>query len=333
MYTPGNILVTGGAGFTGSHFVNKLIDHYKNQNKVVVVDRLDYPSLVENWTPQTLESKRFSFEKVDICDKLQMYLILSRNKIDTVLHFAAQTHVDHSFTNSDQFIKDNILGTHNLLQACKEWGGIKRFLHVSTDEVYGEVPFDQKEGCKENYPLYPTNPYAATKAGAEFIAWSFMKSFGIPIVMTRCNNIYGWGQYPDKIIPKFATLLANGEKLSIHGRGTAKRNFIHVSDVTNACIVLLEKGKIGETYNIGTSNEFSVMEIAEQMVKLFHGVDAKVSSFIEYVPDRNFNDCRYHVNAEKLVALGWREIKPFAIGFRETVDWYRQKLRKAITKT
>ena len=326
-YLPRSCLVTGGAGFIGSHVVNALVAKYGAAHvPVVVVDRLDYSARRANWLPATITYGRFAFVQADIGDKAAMCDVLRRHQIDTVLHFAAQTHVDHSFTNSADFIRDNILGTHNLLQACREHGGIRRFVHVSTDEVYGEVPRGQTAACTEDTVLLPSNPYAATKASAELIVRAFNKSYGLPTIVTRCNNVYGWGQFPDKLIPRFALLMATGQKLTVQGDGSAQRIYVHVSDVTRAFLVLLERARLGETYNIGSANEYSVLDIARRIVTHFCGDDEPLAPHVRFVADRNFNDCRYLIDARKLAALGWHETHPFDQGFAETIDWYVQRV-------
>lgn len=323
-YVPKSIMVTGGAGFIGSHMVNYLLAH--GSAMVVVVDRLDYCSRVANWTPATTTSPRFVFYRQDIADRKALLAIMTKHEIDTVMHFAAQTHVDNSFTNSDEFIRDNIGGTNNLLHACDQWGKIRRFIHVSTDEVYGEVSLADKDGCSEEAPLNPTNPYAATKAGAEFIAKAFIKSFKIPIIITRMSNVYGTGQFPDKLIPKFAILLGAGKRLPVHGQGTARRNWLHTSDAITAFSTILEKGMVGAVYNIGSTNECSVLDVAQQVVLAVHGPSAKLSDYVDYVTDRPFNDSRYLINPAKLKALGWAEAKSYAFGFAETNQWYQEHL-------
>jgi len=293
-----------------------------------VIDKLDYCSRPANWNPGLARAPRFTFIKGDILDTQHVLEILEEHEIETVIHFAAQTHVDNSFCNVTDFIRDNIEGTNNLLRACHLWGKIKRFLHISTDEVYGEVPFEQKEGCKETDPLRPTNPYAASKAGAEHIACSYAKSFGLPIIITRANNVYGSlrgegaHQYPEKLIPKFSLMLLRGQKLTIHGEGRARRNFIHAEDICRALETILQRGEIGEIYNIGTTCEYSVLEVAEKLLRVIHGKAAKLEDHLAYVEDRHFNDCRYHLDSSKLRALGWEEEVDFDEGLSETAAWF-----------
>jgi UDP-glucose 4,6-dehydratase len=243
---------------------------------------------------------------------------LKSYQIDTVIHFAAQSHVDNSFGNSIQFTMDNILGTHNLLECCRVYGNIKKFIHISTDEVYGEVDLNH-EGCTERSLLNPTNPYAATKAGAEFLVKSYYYSYKLPIIITRGNNVYGPGQYPEKLIPKFITSLLKDQKCTIHGQGESRRNFIYVDDVSEAVETILFYGQIGHTYNIGTSNEYSVLEVFDILSnKLDKSKDLK-----EFVEDRLFNDYRYSINSESLRSLGWKQQINFDEGLEKTIEWIK----------
>ena len=206
----------------------------------------------------------YKFIKGNICSSDLVNFVLTTHKIDTIMHFAAQTHVDNSFGNSFQFTQNNIMGTHVLLESAKN-AGIKRFIHVSTDEVYGEQHADQ-DAMDEEQVLEPTNPYAATKAGAEFLAKSYHRSFQMPIIITRGNNVYGPHQYPEKLIPKFINQLMRGQKVTLHGDGTNMRNFLFVEDVARAFELILFRGKVGMIYNIGGSNEIQNIEVAKQLV-------------------------------------------------------------------
>ena len=311
MYQTGNILITGGAGFIGSHVVNLL----SQDQKIVVVDRMSYCSRKSN----LVNMNNVKFYQTDICNKFNMLKILQENNIQTIIHFAAQTHVDMSFNNVTDFIRDNIKGTCYLLDACREYDGIKRFLMVSTDEVYGEIDFDVKNGCTEDSGLHPTNPYAATKASAEHMAMSYYKSYNIPIIITRGNNVYGPMQYPEKIIPKFCMQLLKGQPLTIHGSGTSKRTFIYTDDVARAFLCILYNGEIGQIYNIGSNDEYSVNEIAQILSNKFNVPLNKVE-----IKDRNFNDKRYLINSDKLKSLGWEPIVSFDKGIDHTIAFYRE---------
>uniref|UniRef100_A0A7S1TSS4 NAD(P)-binding domain-containing protein n=1 Tax=Phaeomonas parva TaxID=124430 RepID=A0A7S1TSS4_9STRA len=319
-YEPRNILVTGGAGFIASHVVIKLARDFPQYN-IVNFDKVDYCSCVKNL--ESVEAlPNYKFVKGDILSADIVNYVLRENAIDTVMHFAAQTHVDNSFGNSFQFTSNNIMGTHVLLECAKNCGSITRFIHVSTDEVYGEgKDFDAKP-MFEDEVLEPTNPYAATKAGAEFMAKSYHRSFNMPIIITRGNNVYGPHQYPEKLIPKFANQLMRGRAVTVHGDGRNTRNFLHVTDVADAFITILHKGSVGEVYNVGGNNERSVKEVAEELIAILcPGQDKE--TLISYVPDRFFNDLRYTINSDKLIELGWTENISWEEGIRETVNWYR----------
>ena len=223
-----NILVTGGCGFIGSNFINYILKTH-NHIKIFNIDCLNYCANVKN----VFDHPNYKFINGNITSKDLVLHILNEYSIDAIIHFAAQSHVDNSFDNSLQYTTDNVMGTHVLLQASKEYGKIKKFLHFSTDEVYGEVDLEHP-GCHEKSLLNPTNPYAATKAAAEFLVRSYYHSFNLPVVIVRCNNVYGPNQYPEKLIPKFIKLLREGKSLTIHGNGSTRRNFIWAEDVAIA---------------------------------------------------------------------------------------------------
>ena len=295
-----NILVTGGCGFIGSNFINYILNK-DDSIKIFNIDCLNYCANVSNVTSHP----NYKFIKGNITSKDLILHILNEYAIDGIIHFAAQSHVDNSFDNSLQYTTDNVYGTHVLLQASKEYGKIKKFLHFSTDEVYGEVDM-LHPGCHEKSILNPTNPYAATKAAAEFIVRSYYHSFKLPIVIVRCNNVYGPNQYPEKLIPKFIKLLKEGKKLTIHGKGKTRRNFIWVDDVSSATELIFNKGTINEIYNIGTTQEYSVIDVANILVEKIK-IDQDVYMHIDFVEDRPFNDFRYSVDTTLLKSLGWEE--------------------------
>lgn len=322
IYTPNNILLTGGAGFIGSHVVILLCQKYP-QYKVVVYDALDYCSCLEN-LDEVKDLPNFKFVKGDICSPDLVSYVLKEEKIDTIMHFAAQTHVDNSFGNSFAFTRANIYGTHVLLESAKTCETIRRFIHVSTDEVYGEGETFETDPMKECHVLEPTNPYAATKAGAEFLVKSYHRSFKLPCVITRGNNVYGPHQFPEKLIPKFTNQLLRDMPVTLHGDGSNTRNFLYVKDVASAFDVILHKSKVGNIYNIGGENEQPNLQVAKDLIKIL-GKDEKL---ITFVPDRKFNDLRYTINSSKLHALGWEEKMPWEQGLRETVEWYKQYTRR-----
>lgn len=312
-----HILVTGALGFIGSNFVNYYIDKYADVH-ITILDKKDYCSSEAN-----ICSNKPKIIIGDIGDKELVKSILYSNQIDTIIHFAAQSHVDNSFGNSILFTESNILGTHILLEETRSYhektDRIKKFIHVSTDEVYGENDEIRTEGSILN----PTNPYAATKAAAEFIVMSYFYSYKLPVIITRANNVYGPNQYPEKVIPKFICNLLDEKCLPIHGTGENKRNFIHAYDICTAYDVILSKGVIGEIYNISApvNSEYSVEQIAKLVIKL---IGSDLAEPIEYVADRNFNDKRYYTTSKKLEGLGWEPVKTdFEANVVELIEWYR----------
>ena len=313
-YEPLNLLITGGCGFIGSNFINFYKNKYPNIS-IYNFDKIDYCSNKYN----------INHDKLIIGNLTNAELLLSvieTYNIDTVVHFAAQTHVDNSFENSLQFTTDNIIGTHTLLECCKKYGKIKRFIHISTDEVYGEIDINAS-GSTENSILNPTNPYAATKAGAEMIARSYYYSFNLPIIITRGNNVFGPRQYPEKLIPKFITLLLNNKKCTIQGTGIARRNFIFIDDVTNALDIIIKNGVINNIYNIGTNNEYSVMDITKKIINIIKPND-NTDDWIDYIDDRKYNDFRYFVNSNELTKIGWKENADFESSLLKTIDYYKK---------
>ena len=288
---------------------------------VVVYDKLDYCSCLDN-LQDIKDLPNFKFVKGDIESADLVNYVFTQEKIDTVMHFAAQTHVDNSFGNSFTFTKANIYGTHVLLESAKNCDTIRRFIHVSTDEVYGEgEDFDAKP-MGEEHILEPTNPYAATKAGAEFIVKAYHRSFKLPCIITRGNNVYGPHQYPEKLIPKFTNQLLKGMKLTLHGDGSNTRNFLFVEDVARAFDTILHKGKVANIYNIGGDNEVSNLQVAKDLIKIL-GKEGQEDELITFVPDRKFNDLRYTIHSGKLHELGWTEQMSWEEGLRKTVEWYR----------
>ncbi len=324
-----SILITGGCGFIGSNYINALLKTGLFANKrydfIINIDKLDYCSAENNVVSKASEENyaKYRFIKGSICDKDLLIAIFNEYNIEYVVHFAAQTHVDNSFDNSINYTIDNILGTHQLIECCRLYskGGIKRFIHMSTDEVYGELSINCKDSA-ENSLLNPTNPYAATKAGAEFIVRSYYYSYNIPIVIIRCNNVYGERQYPEKIIPKFIMLLKENKKLTIHGTGLTRRNFIYIDDVCAAINIIVADGAVNNIYNIGSADEYNVLEIASFLLNHIKGSDEKIEDWVEYTKDRNFNDFRYAIDTTKLNNMGWNKSVNFHDGLSRTIEWY-----------
>lgn len=310
-----NILVTGGCGFIGSNFINYFLSKNDENSdiKIFNIDCLNYCASKDN----VKYFSNYKFIEGDITDKSLISFILEEYKIDTIIHFAAQSHVDSSFDSSLQYTKDNILGTHVLLECSKKYNKLQKFIHFSTDEVYGQVDINHS-GCNEYSILNPTNPYAATKAAAEFLVTAYNHSFKIPYIIIRCNNVYGPNQYKEKLIPKFIDLLKTNQKCTIHGNGETRRNFIHSYDVATAIDTILNSSTINEIINIGTKNEYSVLEIATFLIKLIKN-DKNIDTYLEYIQDRPFNDFRYSVNNNKLLNLGWQETINFEDGIKQLI--------------
>lgn len=329
-----NILITGGCGFIGSNFIDQLYTDLikKSENfHIYNVDALYYCASKDNVHENIRNSTHYTFIKGNITSYDLISHILEEYKITTIIHFAAQSHVDNSFENSLQYTQDNILGTHTLLEATRKYMNknpnyFQRFIHISTDEVYGESMLDDEEDKKDEQSiLCPTNPYAATKAGAELLAKSYYFSYKMPIIITRSNNVYGPNQYHEKLIPRFIKLLKEDEKVTIQGVGDNVRSFLHVNDVSNAILLILEKGIIGEIYNIGgdDEDEYTVLQVAHLLIKMIKNKmdDAhEVEDYISYVEDRPFNDKRYYISNDKVKNLGWKKSIDFINGLKELVD-------------
>lgn len=313
-----NLMITGGYGFIGSNFIN----HYFPKEKIntlVNIDAMYYCANEENVFKHIRENNRYIFIKGNICDSKLIDKVLITHKITHIIHFAAQSHVQNSFEDSIKFTYDNILGTHTLLECARKYGKLEKFIHVSTDEVYGESLNEVNEKQKtEHSILCPTNPYAATKAGAELIAQSYAHSYNIPIIITRGNNVYGPNQYPEKLIPLFIKLLKENKKVTIQGKGTSVRAFLHTQDTSSAFECILEKGHIGEIYNIGCDQdmEYSVMEVSKKIIKMIKHTDNH-DDWIEYIEDRPYNDQRYYISNDKLKELGWKITMNFEEGLQK----------------
>lgn len=311
------IVITGGAGFIGSHIVDEYVENYPNA-KIVVLDKMTYAADIRN-VQRHIGNKNFDLIVGDICDLATCEQALEG--ADLLIHAAAESHVDNSFGNSLVFSQTNVVGTHCLMETCRKLKTPK-IIHVSTDEVYGEV----LEGeAHEEALLKPTNPYSASKAAAEMVIRGFMQSFNLPVIMIRANNMFGTRQYPEKIIPKFILMLNNDEKLTLHGNGENKRHFLAVRDFTNALMILTNKGEIGECYNIGTTQEYQNIEMAKMLCDLFNKSE---DDYITYVEDRPFNDGRYAVNWDKITALGWKPKISLEEQMPEIIKWYVERAER-----
>jgi dTDP-glucose 4,6-dehydratase len=315
------LLVTGGCGFIGSNFVNY---YFKQNNDVTIVnlDAMYYCASETNVAEEVRNSSRYHLVKGNLCSYDLIANILNIYQIDTIIHFAAQSHVQNSFEDALQYTHDNVQGTHTLLEASRKYGKIVRFIHISTDEVYGESMLNENEEKKnENSILCPTNPYAATKAAAELIAKSYYHSFKMPIIITRGNNVYGPNQYPEKLIPRFIQQLQQDQKVTIQGDGSNVRAFLHVNDVCSALKLVLEKGEIGEIYNVGSDDhhEYTVLQIAHILIEKIKKTTSH-NDWITYIEDRPFNDKRYYISNEKVKQLGWTIDIDFDNGINELIN-------------
>ena len=315
------LFITGGAGFIGSNFINLFSKKYPNV-KIINFDTLYYCANIYNITTDVRNSENYTFIEGNLQTFDLLKYIFQNNKISHVIHFAAQSHVQNSFNDSIQYTNDNIVGTHNLLEVNRLYNpNLIKFIHVSTDEVYGESMLDVDENHKtEHSILCPTNPYAATKAAAELLAQSYNHSFKMPIIITRGNNVYGPNQYPEKLIPRFIKLLKEDKKVTIQGDGNCVRAFLHAYDTSTAFETILIKGEIGEIYNIGCDEnmEYSVLDVAKILIKHIKNTD-DYDKWIEYVEDRPFNDKRYYISNKKLKDLGWNIKINFVDGIKELV--------------
>lgn len=315
-----NLLVTGGCGFIGSNFINCY--HKKHPDvHIYNLDAMYYCANKENVEESIRNSDCYKLIEGNLCSFDLLNHILDIYQIDTVIHFAAQSHVQDSFDDSFKYTHDNIQGTHTLLEACRRYGKIQKFIHISTDEVYGEsLLSDNEEKKNEQSILCPTNPYAATKAAAELIASSYRHSFKMPIIITRGNNVYGPNQYPEKLIPRFIEQLKENKKVTIQGDGSNVRAFLHASDVASALECILEKGQVGEIYNIGSDDdkEYTVLEIAHMLIQKIKNT-TDYDEHITYIEDRPFNDKRYYISNEKVKSLGWSIEKDFMEGIDELI--------------
>ena len=325
------LLVTGCCGFIGSNFIN----YYFKENpdaKIVNIDAMYYCASENNINEDIQNSNRYQLIKGNLCSFDLISNILHIYNIDTVIHFAAQSHVQNSFDNALQYTNDNVVGTHTLLEACRKYGKITKFIHISTDEVYGESMLSENEEKKnEDSVLCPTNPYAATKAAAELIAKSYYHSFKMPIIITRGNNVYGPNQYPEKLVPRFIQQLLNDDKVTIQGDGSNVRAFLHVNDVCSALKLILEDGKIGEIYNIGSddNHEYTVLEVAKMLINKIKNTD-DFNKWIKYIEDRPFNDKRYYISNQKVKDLGWIIKNDFNDGLDNLIEKMRNDLNKNI---
>ena len=294
-----NVLVTGGCGFIGSHFINS----YEDYDTLVNIDAMYYCARNDAIDKY---KKNYTFIKYDFSECNKILKILKQYSINVIIHFAAQSHVQNSFSEPLDYTRDNINASHNLIEACRNYGKIERFLHISTDEVYGD---NEHINIKhEQTIMCPTNPYSATKAAVELIMQSYIHSFGMPIVIARMNNVYGPHQHIEKVIPRFIDQLKNGKKITIQGDGSATRDFMYVDDTVKALKVILDDGINGEIYNVGCDhgNDITIINLAKTLIKIIKNTD-NFDDYLEFVEDRPYNDKRYYISNDKLKKLGWTQ--------------------------
>ena len=307
-----NILIAGGAGFIGSNFVHYMLKKHPDY-RVVVYDKLTYAGNLDNLR-DVADDPRYSFVRGDICDAEKVDKVMREHEIDTLVNFAAATHVDRSLMEPDEFIRTDVFGTYVLLEAAKKYQ-VERYHQVSTDEVYGQV----LEGSSlETDPLVPRSPYAASKAGGDLMCHAYFVSFGVPVTITRGSNNIGPYQYPEKVVPLFVTNAIDNIPLPLYGDGRQMRDYQYVSDHCEGIDVVLHRGQPGEIYNLGTGVETPNIDMARMILKLL----GKPASLIQHVRDRPGHDRRYSLNCDKIKALGWRSRHTFEQALEKTVQWY-----------
>jgi len=303
------ILVTGGAGFIGSAFVRQAV---MRGYQVVVIDSLSYAGDLSRIKEV---SKDIHFHKIDICDKKKLENVFLKEKFDGLVHFAAETHVDRSLQDNTPFIRTNILGTQHLIELSLKYR-LSKFVHISTDEVYGQ---SIKGFFKESDPLRPRNPYAVTKTAADLLVQAAIHTFKLPTLIVRPANNYGLWQYPEKLIPVVISKALNNQKVPVYGKGHQIREWLHVTDCAEGILLIVEKGKIGEIYNVGSCFEQRNIETVKRILKIL----GKKPQLIQFVPDRPGHDFRYSVDCTKIIKLGWKPRVSFDEGIAQTIDWYQ----------
>ncbi len=312
-----NLLVTGGAGFIGSNFVFYYLKEHP-EDHVIVLDALTYAGNLETLDP-VMGQENFTFVKADVADRDAVREIFREHGIDVVVNFAAESHVDRSIEDPGIFLRTNILGTQVLMDASREFG-VKRFHQVGTDEVYGDLPLDRPDlFFTEDMPVTASSPYSASKAAADLLVMAYHRTYGLPVSISRCSNNYGPYQFPEKLIPLMIANALADKPLPVYGTGENVRDWLYVEDHCRAIDLILQKGKVGEVYNIGGHNEKNNLTVVKTILKQL----GKPESLITYVGDRKGHDLRYAIDPAKIHAdLGWLPETDFDTGIRQTIDWY-----------
>lgn len=323
-----NVLITGGAGFIGSHVIRRFVNNYPDY-RIINLDKLTYAGNLENLRDIELKPN-YTFIKADICDFETILEIFKKHNVDSVVHLAAESHVDRSIKDPFTFAKTNVLGTLSLLQAARTCWNVnyenKLFYHISTDEVYGALGFDESFFL-ETTPYNPHSPYSASKASSDHFVRAFHDTYGLPVVISNCSNNYGPYQFPEKLIPLFINNIRFERPLPVYGKGENVRDWLYVEDHARAIDVILHKGKVGETYNIGGFNEWKNMDLIKVLIttvdRLLGRNPGTSDKLITYVSDRLGHDLRYSIDSSKLKnELGWEPSLQFEEGIEKTVKWY-----------
>jgi len=315
-----NLLVTGGCGFIGSNFINYWFENHPDDT-IVNVDAMTYAAFRGNVNEKS-RRKGYHLCIEDILCTGAMEEVIGEYEIDTVVNFAAESHVDRSIDGADDFIGSNFTGVYSLIKACMNCGDqIKKFVQISTDEVCGDLPLDSDESFAEGSPLAPNNPYSATKASAELLIRSYVKTYGFPAVITRCCNNFGPNQYQEKFMPVMIQRALKNESMPIYGQGYNVREWIYVEDHCSAIAQVVLSGKLGEIYNIGSGYEVSNLEMSKDILKIL----GKPESLLVFVDDRLGHDLKYSVNSEKIKSeLGWSPSSTFEEGLKKTIEYYKR---------
>jgi dTDP-glucose 4,6-dehydratase len=311
------VIITGGAGFIGSNYIFYHMAAHP-EDRVICLDKLTYAGNLSTLEP-VLHDSRFRFVKEDICNREAVYDLFEQEHPDVVVNFAAESHVDRSILDPETFLKTNIIGTSVLMDACRKYG-IRRFHQVSTDEVYGDLPLDRPDLLfTEQTPLHTSSPYSSSKAAADLLALAYLRTYELPVTISRCSNNYGPYQFPEKLIPLMINNALNDKPLPVYGKGLNVRDWLYVEDHCKAIDLILQKGTVGEVYNIGGHNEMANIEI----VRLICNKLDRPESLITYVTDRKGHDMRYAIDPTKIhTELGWLPDTCFTEGIEKTIQWY-----------